>query len=64
MIEKQFNLTGDTFILMEYAINKLNDMDFKLKVMKVNLNNIKTRLSKTNALLNNTVSTVNVLRDE
>lgn len=50
MIEKQFDITGDTFVLMEYAIDKLNDMD--------------TRLSKTEALLNDTVSVVSVLREE
>ncbi|PKY50546.1 hypothetical protein RhiirA4_423825 [Rhizophagus irregularis] len=32
--EKQFNLIGDTFVLMEHAIDKLNDMNSKLKVMK------------------------------
>ncbi|CAB4405533.1 unnamed protein product [Rhizophagus irregularis] len=50
MIEKQFDITGDTFVLMEHAMDKLNDID--------------TRLSKTEALLNDTVSVVSVLREE
>ncbi|GBB91626.1 hypothetical protein RclHR1_00190039 [Rhizophagus clarus] len=47
IIGKQFEITNDTFSLMEKVIVKLDDMEVELKDTKVELKNTKVELRNT-----------------